>query len=188
MYRKLLGLAAVIVGLATFFLPLVRIQTPILGTQEISGWDAVKPGDAKARDDQGLLNALEKMQRDMLRQKVRESPVAIQQAQSLAVALPLAYVSLLVGGVFLLMGKSRWVRIPAGIGLLASVWSLLSVLWLSSGVKEMVAGAGGSRVPLLGRVTKSLAEKTSVSSEWGLYLLAGSVAVLLVVALVPGKK
>lgn len=189
MNLKSVGLAVVAIGLITFFLPLVRIQTPVLGTQQISGWDAVKPSDDKARgDDQGLLNALEKMQRDLLRQKVRESPVAIQQAQSLVVSLPLAYVSLLASAVLLLLRKSLWLRVSAAVGLFACVWSFLSVFWLSSGVKDMVAGAGGSRIPLLGRVTQSLAEKTSVSPEWGLYLLGCSLVVLLLFSLAPGKK
>ena len=66
-----------------------------------------------------------------------------------------------------------------GVGLLACVWSVISLAWMSSGVKELVAGAGSSQGLLGGLLTKSIAERTSVSSEWGLYLLLAALAVLL---------
>jgi hypothetical protein len=177
--RSLLALVF-LMGMLTFFLPLVRIQSPLLGTQEISGWDAVKPEDEKARgSDQGLIQSLEKLQRDILRKKIRESPPAVQQAKSLVVTLPLAYLALLLGSIFVLLNKAKWARVAAVLGVLSSVWSLVSVFWLSSGVKEVVAGAGGSRMPLLGRVTQAMAEKTSVSPEVGLYLLVVWIAGML---------
>jgi hypothetical protein len=186
---KALGFAIVAVGLMTFFLPLVRIQSPLLGTQKISGWDAMKPSDEKAqRSEQGLIQSLEKLQRDILRKRIQESPLAVQQAKSLAVTLPLTYLALLLGSIRALMNKAKWVRVAAVIGVLSSAWSLVSVFWLSSGVKEVVAGAGGSRVPLLGRVTQAMAEKTSVSPELGLYLLACTSVALLVISLIGTKK
>jgi len=139
---KAAGLVVVVVGLITFFLPLVSVQGPIVGEQQISGWEAVKPSGDKGRDNANLRDTLEGIRRDVLRQKSREVPFAIEQANSLVVVLPLAYASLLVGGAFVLLQKPRWLQIAAGVGLLACVWSLISVAWLSSGVKEMVAGAG----------------------------------------------
>jgi len=190
MTRKAICLVVLVVGLTSFFLPLVRVQSPILGTQRISGWDVVKPGDERGRSsDLGLDDSLERLQRDVLRQKTPEVPFAIQQAQSLVVALPVAYLALIAGAGFLLMRKSRWTQITAAIGLLACVWSFVSVAWLSSGVKEVVAGAGGSRMPVLGRlITRSVAEKTSVGAEWGLYVLAASVVALLVVSFIRSNK
>jgi len=76
------------------------------------------------------------------------------------------------------------VQVSGAIGLLACAWSVISVAWLSSGVKELVAGAGASRGPLAGLLTKSVAERTSVSTEWGLYLLGASLAALLAISLV----
>jgi len=178
------GLVVVIVGLITFFLPLARVQSPLVGTQQISGWDTVKPRGEKGRDDLGLLDSLERIERDVLRQKSREVPLSIQQANSLIVSLPLAYAGLLAGGVLLFLRKPRGVQVSGAIGLLACAWSVISVAWLSSGVKELVAGAGASRGPLAGLLTKSVAERTSVSTEWGLYLLGASLAALLAISLV----
>lgn len=190
MNRKVLGLVVLVVGLASFFLPLVRVQSPLVGTQRISGWDVVKPGGERGRNpDLGLRESLERLQRDVLRQKTAEVPFAIQQAQSLVVTLPLAYLGLLAGAGFLLLRKSRWTQITTAIGLAACVWCFVSVAWLSSGVKEVVAGAGGSRVPLLGKlVTRSVADRSSVDSEWGLYLLAASIVALLVLSFIGDKK
>lgn len=181
-------LVVVVVGLSTFFLPLARVQSPLVGKQQISGWDAVKPGGQRGRDDLGLRDSLERIQRDVLRQKSREVPLSIRQANALIVTLPLAYAALLAGGVFLLLRKPRGLLVAAAMGLLACAWSVISVAWLSSGVKELVAGAADSRGPLAGLLTKSLAERTSVSSEWGLYLLAASLAALLALSFVRNTR
>lgn len=172
-------LVVVVVGLITFFLPLARVQSPLVGKQQISGWDAVKPGGEKGRDDLGLRDSLDRIERDVLRQKSRDVPLSLQQANSLVVSLPLAYVGLLAGGVFLFFRKPRGAQVAIGVGLLACVWSVISLAWLSSGVKELVAGAGASHGLLGGLLTKSIAERTSVSSEWGLYLLLATLAILL---------
>ena len=47
-------MVVVVAGLVTFFLPLAQIKSPLAGTQRISGWDVVKPGEEKGRDDLGL--------------------------------------------------------------------------------------------------------------------------------------
>jgi hypothetical protein len=179
MNLRIACLVVVVVGLITFFLPLARVQSPLIGTQQISGWDAMKPSGNKGRDDLGLRDSLERIERDVLRQKSREVPLSIQQANSLIVSLPLAYAGLLAGGVFLFFRKPRGAQIAVGIGLLACAWSAISLSWLSSGVKELVAGAGASHGLLGGILTKSVADRTSVSSEWGLYLLLASLMVLL---------
>jgi hypothetical protein len=185
---KVACLVIVLVGLVTFFLPLARVQAPVLGTQQISGWDAVKPSGERDRDNANLRDSLESIRRDVLRQKSREVPFSIQQANSLAVALPLSYAALVVGGAFVLLQKPRWLQVAATVGLLACVWSLISVAWLSSGVKEMVAGAGRSQGPLAGLLTKSVAERTSVSAEWGLYLLTVTLIALFAAGFVRGNK
>ena len=185
---RIAGLVVVVVGLITFFLPLARVQSPLVGTQQISGWDVVKPGGEKGRDDLGLLDSLERIERDVLRQKSREVPLSIRQANSLVASLPLAYTGLLAGGVFLLLRKTRGLQAAAVVGLLGCAWSVISVAWLSSGVKELLAGAGSSRGPLAGLLTKSVAERTSVSGEWGLYLLAVSLATLLAVSFVRSTR
>lgn len=179
MNLRIACLVVVVVGLVTFFLPLARVQSPLVGQQQISGWDAVKPGGDKGRDDLGLRDSLERVQRDVLRQKSREVPLSIQQANSLIVSLPLAYVGLFAGGVFLFFRKPRGAQVAVAIGLLACVWSVISLSWLGRGVRELVAGAGASHGALGGILTKSIAERTSVSSEWGLYLLLASLVVLL---------
>src|SRR3990167_4710293 len=99
MVKKAIVLAVALAGLGTFFLPLVRVRAPMVGDQRISGWDVVKPGEEKKprRDDLGLNDALGKIQGDFLRKKRQEAPLAVKQAQALAVTLPLAYLSLLVG-------------------------------------------------------------------------------------------
>jgi hypothetical protein len=185
---RVAGAVVVVVGLVTFFLPLARVQSPLVGTQQISGWDAVKPGGEKGRDDLGLRDSLERVQRDVLRQKSREVPLALRQADSLVISLPLAYAALVAGGILLFLKKPRGLLVAAVAGLLACGWSFLSVAWLSSGVKELVAGAGSSRGPLIGIFTKSVAERTSVSAEWGLYLLAASLAVLLALSFVRSAR
>jgi FAD/FMN-containing dehydrogenase len=183
--RKVFILAVVILGLGTFFLPLVRVQAPMVGTQRISGWDAVKPGEKKsARDDLGLARALEQMQADMLRRHRQQTPLAVQQAQALRVTLPLAYLSLLLAGVLALLRQRRLWQITAGVGVLAGAWSLLSVFWLNSGVKQMVEGGGSDR-SLLGLVRRRVAGNVEVSPEIGLYLLAAFLLVLLAASFLP---
>lgn len=175
-----------VLGLGTFFLPLVRVQAPMVGTQRISGWDAVKPGEKKsARDDLGLGRALEQMQADILRRhRQQRAPLAVQQAQALRVTLPLAYLSLLAAGALALLHKKRLWQMAAGIGVLASAWSLLSVFWLNSGVKQMVAGGGSDR-SLLGLVRHRVAGNVEVRPELGLYLLVAFLLVLLVASSLP---
>lgn len=193
MYKKFIVLVVVAFGLLTFFLPLVRIQAPLVGTQSISGWDVVKPGqEKKQRSDLGLSDTLEKLQGDFLRQQRREAPLAVKQAQALAVTLPLAYLALVLGAVFVVLRKARLLNASAAVGLLAAVYSLVSVYWLNSGVKEMVMGGGrGSKVPLIGALRKSVAEQVEVSSEVGLYLLAAALAALLLASFLsasPAKR
>lgn len=189
MYKKFIVLVVVGFGLVTFFLPLVRIQAPLMGMQRLSGWDAVQPREEKKqRADLGLGDALDKLQGDFLRQKRREAPLSVKQAQALVVTLPLAYLSLLVGGVLVLVRKSRALQVDAAVGLVAGVYSLLSVYWLSGGVKEMVAGGRGSRIPLWWSLRKSVAEQVSVTPEIGLYLLAAALAALLLASFLPAGK
>jgi hypothetical protein len=180
--KKALALLIVVVGLATFFLPLVRIQAPLVGTQKLSGWDVVKPEEKKARRDLGLGETLEKLQGDFLRRKRREAPLSVKQAEALVVTLPLAYLSLALGAVWVLLRKARPWQATAAVGLLAGVYSLLSVFWLSRGLQAMVAGRGSDR-SLFGLVRRSVAGKVDVSPEIGLYLLAGALAAMLVASL-----
>lgn len=189
MYKKFIVLVVVAFGLATFFLPLVRIQAPFVGTQVISGWDAVtRAGEKKQqRNDLGLSDALDKLQGDFLRKERREAPLAVKQAQALVVTLPLAYLTLLLGSVFVLLRRTRALQITAAVGVLAGAYSLVSVYWLSSGVKAMVIGRG-SRLPIIGALRKSVAEQVAVSPEIGLYLLAAALAALLLTSFLPSVK
>jgi len=177
----------VVIGLGTFFLPLVQIQAPLVGRQKLSGWDVVKPGEKQARSDLGLGETLEKLQGDFLRRKRQQAPLAVKQANALVVTLPLAYLSLLLGGVWVLLRKARLWQVTAAAGLLAGVYSLLSVFWLSRGLQAMVAGSGSKR-SLLGLVRRSVAGQVDVSPEIGLYLLAGTLAAMLVASLFLAPK
>lgn len=182
MVKKALVLVIVVIGLATFFLPLVRIQAPLVGTQTLSGWDVVKPGEKKARRDLGLGETLDKLQADFLRRKRQEAPLSVKQAEALVLALPLAYLSLVLGAVWVLRRKARLWQVTATLGLLAGIYSLLSIFWLSRGLQAMVAGSG-SRRSLLGLVRRSVAGQVEVNPEIGLYLLVGSLAAMLVASL-----
>lgn len=189
MIKRAVVLAVAVAGLATFFLPLVRIQAPMVGTQRISGWDAVRPGQEKQsrRADLGLDDTLSKMQGDFLRQQRREAPLGVKQAQALVVTLPLAYLALALGAGLVWLRRPLLLQAAAAVGLLAGVYSLLSVYWLSSGVKEMVAGGGGSRLPVLGALRKKVAAQVEVSPELGLYLLAAALAALLLASFLPTR-
>jgi hypothetical protein len=186
--KKGILLVLVVVGLVTFFLPLVRIQAPIVGTQKISGWDAVRQGqEKKGRGDLDLMQTLDRLQADILRQKRRQLPLAVRQAEALQLTLPLAYLSLLLVGAFVFWGRNRLLQVTAGVGLLACAYSLLSVFWLGSGVKEMVAG--GERRTLLGIVRRSVARQVDVGPELGLYLLVGALAALVLASLLlPARR
>ncbi|HKZ52600.1 MAG TPA: hypothetical protein VJ085_04895 [Candidatus Acidoferrales bacterium] len=188
MVRKGILLLLAVVGLVTFFLPLVRVQAPIVGTQRISGWDALRQAqEKKSRSNLDLEQTLDRLQADILRQKRRQPPLAVRQADALRVTLPLAYLSLLLAGVFMVWGKNRPLQVTAGVGLLAGAYSLLSVFWLSSGVKEMVADSEGRTV--LGIVRRSVARQVDVSPELGLYLLAGALAALVLASpLLPARR
>src|SRR3990167_867357 len=121
MVKKLIVVAVAVFGLATFFLPLVRVRAPMVGDQRISGWDVVKPGEEKKprRDDLGLNDALDKIQGDFLRKQRREAPLAVKQAQALVVTLPLAYLSLVAGAALALLRKDSALSVTAAVGLLA---------------------------------------------------------------------
>ena len=190
MLKKLIVVAVAVFGLATFFLPLVRVRAPMVGDQRISGWDVVKPGEEKKprRDDLGLNDAVGKIQGDILRKKRQEAPLSVKQAQALVVTLPLAYLSLLVGAALALLRKDRALNVTAAVGLLAGVYSVISVYWLSGGVKEMVGGGGGSRIPIFGGLRKKVAEQVMVNPELGLYLLAAALAALLLASFLPSGK
>lgn len=187
MTRKALALLLVVVGLATFFLPLVQIQAPLVGTQKLSGWDVIKRQEKQSGNDLGLGQTLERLQGDFLRRQRQQAPLAVKQANALVVTLPLAYLSLLLGGVWALLRKIRLWQLMAAVGLLAGVYSLLSVFWLNRGLQAMVAG-GEPKRSLLGLVRRSVAGRVDVSPEIGLYLLAGTLAAMLVASLVLAPK
>lgn len=68
--KKAIVLALAVFGLMTFFLPLVRVGAPLVGTQSISGWDAAKPAPKRAsRAPAGLEDTLTRLQQDFLRQR-----------------------------------------------------------------------------------------------------------------------
>jgi len=190
MLKKLIVVAVAVFGLATFFLPLVRVRAPMVGEQRISGWDVVKPGEEKKprRDDLGLNDALDKIQGDFLRKKRQEAPLSVKQAQTLVVTLPLAYLSLILGAALALLRKPRALQVTAAVGLLAGVYSVISIYWLSGGLKAMVAGGSGSRIPILGGLRKKVAEQVAVNPELGLYLLAAALAALLFASFLPISK
>ena len=190
MVKKAIVLAVALAGLGTFFLPLVRVRAPMVGDQRISGWDVVKPGEEKKprRDDLGLNDALDKIQGDFLRKQRREAPLAVKQAQALVVTLPLAYLSLVAGAALALLRKDRALSVTAAVGLLAGVYSVISVYWLSGGLKAMVAGSSGSRIPIIGGLRKKVAEQVMVNPELGLYLLAAALAALLLASFLPSGK
>ncbi|MGH9787579.1 MAG: hypothetical protein ACRD4U_02600 [Candidatus Acidiferrales bacterium] len=189
MHRKVIIVALVVFGLATFFLPLVLIRAPLVGTQKISGWDAVRPGEEKKpRGDASLDDALQALEQVTGRRMRQEPPLAVKQADALKVTLPLAYLSLVLAGVFAAWGKPLPLRSTAVLGLLAAAWSVVSVFWLSRGVQEMVAaGAGRSGVPLVGRILKSEL-KVEVAPELGLYLLVAALAAVLAASFLPASK
>ncbi|OFV84028.1 MAG: hypothetical protein A2620_00050 [Acidobacteria bacterium RIFCSPHIGHO2_01_FULL_67_28] len=176
MVKKAIVLAVALAGLGTFFLPLVRVRAPMVGDQRISGWDVVKPGEEKKprRDDLGLNDALDKIQGDFLRKQRREAP--------------LAYLSLVAGAALALLRKDRALSVTAAVGLLAGVYSVISVYWLSGGLKAMVAGSSGSRIPIFGGLRKKVAEQVMVNPELGLYLLAAALAALLLASFLPSGK
>jgi hypothetical protein len=188
--KKLIVVMLAVFGQATFFLPLVRVRAPMVGDQRLSGWDIVKPGEEKKprRDDLGLSDALGKIQGDILRKKQREAPLAVKQAYALAVTLPLAYLSLVAGVALAWLRKPRALTVTAAVGLLAGVYSVISIYWLSGGLKAMVAGGGGSRIPILGGLRKKVAEQVAVNPELGLYLLAAALAALLLASFLPSGK
>lgn len=190
MAKKATVLALVALGLATFFLPLVLIRAPMVGTQKLSGWDAVKRSQQKRpqpRADLGLGDTLEKIQGDFLRRaERRDPPLGVKQAYALVVTLPLAYLTLVLGAVFAVLRRERALQVTAAVGLLAGVYSVLSVYWLSDAVKQMVAGGKGD--PLFGMLRKKVAAGVVVSPELGLYLLAASLAALLLASFLPSKK
>ena len=188
MRKKILIFVLAGVGLATFFLPLVRIQAPLVGTQKISGWDAVKPEEEKrGRGDLGLSESLEKMQESFIQGTRREAPLAVRQAEALVVTLPLAYVSFLLAGVFAARARTRPLQVTAAVGWLAGAYSLASVCWLNSGVRQMVGG-GGSRLPGMDWLRGKVAERVSVNPEVGLYLLVGALTALLLASFLPAGK
>lgn len=189
MAKKATVLALVALGLATFFLPLVLIRAPMVGTQKLSGWDAVKRSQQKRpqqRADLRLGDTLEKIQGDFLRRQRRDPPLGVKQAYALVVTLPLAYLTLVLGAVFAVLRRERALQVTAAVGLLAGVYSVLSVYWLSDGVKQMVAGGKGD--PLFGMLRKKVAAGVVVSPELGLYLLAASLAALLLASFLPSGK
>ncbi len=191
MAKKAIVLAVAVFGLITFFLPLVRVRAPMVGEQRISGWDIVKPGQEMKprRDDLGLNDALDKIQGDIIRKQRREAPLAVKQAQALVVTLPLAYLSLVAGAALALLRKPRALNVTAAVGLLAGVYSVISVYWLSGGLKAMVAGAGsGSRIPIFGGLRKQVAAQVAVNPELGLYLLAATLAALLLASFLPSGR
>ncbi len=189
MVKKIIVVTLAVAGLATFFLPLVLIRAPLVGTQKISGWDAVRPGEEKKRrGDASLDDALEALEQVTGQRLRQEPPLAVKQADSLKISLPLAYLSLLLAGALAAWGKLLPLRITVGIGLLAGAWSMVSVFWLSRGVQEMVAaGAGRSGIPLVGRILKSEL-KVEVAPEYGLYLLAAALAAALVASFLPAGR
>lgn len=159
MGKKVILLTLAALGLATFFLPLVRLQAPLVGTQRISAWSTVKPQPKRAaRGPVGLEDTLTRLEQDFLRQKCRQVPLAVRQTEALQVTLPLAYLSLALVVAFGLLGKSRLTRASAAVGLLAATWSLSSVYWLNTGLKQMVAAGTASRGSLLGAVRRSVAQ------------------------------
>jgi len=189
MVKKAIVLAVALAGLGTFFLPLVRVRAPMVGEQRISGWDVVKPGAEKKRprDNLGLNDTLDKIQGDVLRKKRQEAPLSVKQAQALVVTLPLAYLSLAAGAALTGLRRERALQVTAAVGLLAGVYSVISVYWLSGGVKEMVARAGGSTNPLVDVFKKRVAEQVAVNPELGLYLLAAALAALLLASFLRDK-
>jgi len=189
MPKKIIVAALALFGLATFFLPLVLIRAPLVGTQRISGWDAVRSAsDKKSRDDASLDDALQALEQITGRRVRQEPPLGVKQADSLKVTLPLAYLSLLLAGVLAAWGKRLPLRITVAVGLLAGAWSIVSVFWLSRGVEEMVAaGAGRPGIPLVGRIFKSEL-KLEVAPEYGLYLLVGALAAVLAASFLPAGK
>lgn len=195
MVKKAVVVAVVVFGLTTFFLPLVTIQAPMVGTQKISGWDAVKPGQEKPqrREDMGLRDTLKKIRGDFLQRKRLEAPLSVKQAQALGVTLPLAYLALLAGGVLAWLRKPRALQVTAAVGVLAGIYSLLSVSWLNTGLKEMVtAGSSGrgrdASAVLVDALRQKIAAQFDVSSEFGLYLLTTALGALLVASLLPADK
>lgn len=191
MVKKLIVVLLAVFGLATFFLPLVRVRAPMVGEQRLSGWDIVKPKQEKQppRDDLGLNESLNRIQGDILRKKQQEAPLAVKQAYALAVTLPLAYLCLLVGATLALLRKGRALKVTAAVGLLAAAYSVVSVYWLSGGLKEMVAGASsGGKIPIFGGLRKKVAEQVMVAPELGLYLLAAALAALLLASFLPSAK
>ncbi|MGH9789224.1 MAG: hypothetical protein ACRD4U_11040 [Candidatus Acidiferrales bacterium] len=182
--------ALAVFGLTTFFLPLVMIRAPLVGTQKISGWVAVRPGEErKQRSNASLDDALKALEQATGQRLRQEPPLAVKQAGALKITLPLAYFSLLVAGGLAAWGKRLPLRLTVAVGLLAAVYSVISVFWLSRGVQEMVAaGAGRSGIPLVGRILKSEL-KVEVAPEFGLYLLVAALAAVLVASfLAAGKR
>ena len=189
MHKKVILGALALFGLATFFLPLVLIRAPLVGTQKISGWDAVRSGgEKKQKNDVSLEDSLQALEQVTGRRVRTEPPLGVKQADSLKITLPLAYLSLLLAGVFAAWGKPLPLRLTAVIGLLAASWSVVSVFWLSQSAQEMVAaGAGRSGVPLVGRIFKNEL-RVEVAPEYGLYLLVAALAAVLVAGFLPGGK
>lgn len=188
--KKAVVLAVVLIGVVSFFLPLVRVQAPMVGTQRISGWDAVQRSQQKSqRDDLGLSQTLDQLRADILHQQRQQAPLAVRQAEALKVTLPVAYVCLLLAAALVFLPASWPLQLAAVLGLLSGVYSLISVFWLNSGVKAMLAGMGGRRGGFLGLFGRKVAQNVEVSPEFGLYLLLATLVVLLLASfLVPARR
>lgn len=189
MTKKIIVLALAAIGLVTFFVPLVRLRAPLVGIQRISAWSTVQPESKRARRAPvGLEESLARLEQDFLQQKRRQAPLAVRQAEALRVTLPLAYLCLALVVVFGLLGKSRLLQGSAAVGLSAAAYSLVSVFWLNSGLKQMFAGAAASRGSLMGALRRSVAQQVEASPDYGLYLLLGSLAALLLAGFLPSRK
>ncbi|MBI4388112.1 MAG: hypothetical protein HY582_03630, partial [Candidatus Omnitrophica bacterium] len=176
-----------LVALGTYFTPVLKIEVPLFGVKKWSTHDFVKripmkfsSQKEKSSDfkvDQDFFETIKKIfpkKEGVGAAQPQTAPTALVAAVIIPVALALTYLLVLLGLIFVSIGKWSAVFFSSIFSVCTAVCALFASYYLGAAANQAFADAvAKAGENFLGVVTKNFIPKNTIQLDLGLYLLVG---------------
>lgn len=181
-------------ALISFFFPLISVQIPLLGNQSWSGYDAMSrmgslqrqfaPDQPSPRTDVSQTDA-----------RIPEMPFSVRHLSLVPIEIGVAFGCAALS-VLLLLANSRNIKSSTTLGAVAAAAGIIHVTiansdlhsWLQSTLSTNTTGQTDDFSAGLAKLGGLIANSVQLNPGWGMFLLAATLAVSVVVILSQPKS
>lgn len=181
-------------GLWTYFLPVIEVNVPPVVTEHWSAWEMTKPLSKMAtkresksdivKVDFDFMDVLVKILPKDAEGNRKKSSLTFWLGVLVPVSLVLAYASLLVAGILLLLDRRSTFFLAIVTGFGSSVYALAGTYYLGQAAQRAFQQTAEQvSEGFLGELTKHFVRKITIQPDTALYLLSAAAFLILILHL-----